>query len=117
MDIKTKLIKLGRNPKKQKGFINPGIYKGSTIIFDNFKHYLKDIDNNDDRKTLYGINTNSSHYDLENCISKLYNCDDTIIAPSGLAALVIPFFVARLKFFVLRVTSSPFCTSSFANII
>jgi cystathionine beta-lyase len=96
MDIKTKLIKLGRNPKKQKGFINPGIYKGSTIIFDNFKHYLKDIDNNDDRKTLYGINTNSSHYDLENCISKLYNCDDTIIAPSGLAALVIPFF-AYLK--------------------
>ena len=66
------------------------------MIFDNFKHYLKDLNNNDDRNTLYGINTNPSHKELENCISELYNCKDTIIAPSGLAALVIPFF-AYLK--------------------
>ena len=96
MNIKSKLVKLGRNPKKQKRFINPGIYKGSTMIFDNFKHYLKDLDNNDDRKTLYGINKNPSHKELEDSISILYNCKDTIIAPSGLAALVIPF-IAYLK--------------------
>jgi len=97
MDIKTKLIKLGRDPKKQKGFINPGIYKGSTMIFDNFKHYLKDLKNNDDRKTLYGINTNPSHKELEDCISELYKSNDTVIAPSGLAALVIPFFTYLKK--------------------
>jgi len=96
MHIKSKLIKLGRDPKKQKRFLNPGIYKGSTMIFDNFKHYLRDLENNDDRKTLYGINTNPSHKELEDCISELYNCNDTVIAPSGLAALVIPFF-AYLK--------------------
>ena len=96
MDIKSKLIKIGRDPKKQKGFVNPGIYKGSTMIFDNFKEYLKDIKNNDDRKTLYGINTNPSHKELEKCISELYNTNDTVIAPSGLAALIIPFF-AYLK--------------------
>ena len=96
MDIKSKLIKLGRDPKKQKGFLNPGIYKGSTMIFDNFKEYLKDIKNNDDRKTLYGINTNPSHKELEECISELYNSNDTVIAPSGLAALINPFF-AYLK--------------------
>ena len=33
MKIKSKLIKLGREPNKQKGFVNPGIYKGSTMIF------------------------------------------------------------------------------------
>jgi cystathionine beta-lyase/cystathionine gamma-synthase len=43
MKIKTKLIKIGRDPKKQKGFINPGIYKGSTMIFNNFKDYTDDI--------------------------------------------------------------------------
>ena len=96
MDIKSKLIQLGRDPKKQKGFLNPGIYKGSTMIFDNFKEYLKDIKNNDDRNTLYGINTNPSHKELEECISELYNTNDTVIAPSGLAALIIPFF-AYLK--------------------
>ena len=97
MDIKTKLVKLGRNPKKQKGFINPGIYKGSTIIFDNFNHYLKDLKNNDDRKTLYGINKNPSHKELENCISELYNSNDTVIVPSGLSALTIPFFTFLKK--------------------
>ena len=96
MEIKSKLINLGRNSKKQKGFVNPGIYKGSTIIFDNFKHYLKDLKNNDDRKTLYGINTNPSHKELEDCITELYNANDTVIAPSGLAALIVPFF-AYLK--------------------
>ena len=45
MKIKTKLIKLGRNSKKNKGFINPGIYKGSTILFENYKEYLKDLKN------------------------------------------------------------------------
>ena len=92
MKINTKLTKIGRDPKKQKGFINPGIYKGSTMIFNNFKDYISDIKNNDDRKTFYGINTNPSHKELEESISFLYNTEDTIIAPSGLAALIIPFF-------------------------
>ena len=45
MKIKTKLTKIGRNPLKQKGFINPGTYKGSTMIFNTFKDYLNDIKN------------------------------------------------------------------------
>ena len=97
MKINTKLAKIGRNPKKQKGFINPGIYKGSTMIFNNFKDYINDIKNDDDRKTFYGINTNPSHKELEESISYLYNAEDTIIAPSGLAALIIPFFAFLKK--------------------
>jgi len=92
MKIKSKLVKIGRDPQKQKGFINPGIYKGSTMIFKNFQEYLDDLKNNDDRKTFYGINKNPSDKELENCISLLYNCNDTVIAPSGLAALIVPFF-------------------------
>ena len=48
MKIKTKLTKIGRDPKKNKGYINPPIYKGSTIIFDDFKSYIKDRDKADD---------------------------------------------------------------------
>ena len=44
MKIKTKLTKLGRDPIKQKGFINPGTYKGSTMIFKSYKDYVKVID-------------------------------------------------------------------------
>ncbi len=97
MKIDTKLTKISRNVKKQKGFINPGIYKGSTMIFDNFEDYINDIKNDDDRSTLYGINKNPSVEQLEKGISILYNCHDTIIAPSGLAALVIPFFAFLKK--------------------
>ena len=96
MGTNTKLTTIGRDPKKQKGFVNPGIYKGSTMIFDNFQDYLDDINNADDRTTLYGINQNPSHKQLEESISKLYYAADTVIASSGLAALIIPFF-AYLK--------------------
>ena len=92
MKIDTKLTKVSRDVKKQKGFINPGIYKGSTMIFNSFEDYISDINNDDDRSTLYGINKNPSVEQLEKAISSLYKCNDTIIAPSGLAALVIPFF-------------------------
>lgn len=96
MKIDTKLTKISRNVKKQKGYINPGIYKGSTMIFNTFEGYIKDINNDDDRTTLYGINKNPSVDQLEKAITQLYKCHDTIIAPSGLAALVVPF-LAYLK--------------------
>ena len=92
MKIKTKLTKLGRDPIKQKGFINPGTYKGSTMIFKSYKDYVNDIKNADDRKTFYGINQNPFHKQLEDSISNLYNCSDTVLSPSGLASIVIPFF-------------------------
>ena len=97
MKIDTKLTKVSRNTKQQKGFINPGIYKGSTMIFNSFQDYINDIKNDDDRSTLYGINKNPSVDQLEKAISDLYKCNDTVIAPSGLAALVIPFFAFLKK--------------------
>ena len=96
MKIKTKLTKIGRDPLKQKGFINPGTYKGSTMIFSSFKEYLNDIKNADDRRTYYGINQNPFHKQLEDSISELYNCHDTVLSPSGLASIIIPF-LALLK--------------------
>ena len=92
MKIKTKLTKIGRNPLKQKGFINPGTYKGSTMIFNSYQDYLNDIKNADDRRTFYGINQNPFHKQLEDSISELYHCNDTVLSPSGLASIIIPFF-------------------------
>ena len=91
MNIKTKLTKIGRDPKKNKGFINPGIYKGSTLIFNDFKSYIKDRDRKDD-VAYYGININPTCNEFERAISKLYGASDTVATPSGLAALIIPFF-------------------------
>ena len=91
MKIKTKLTKIGREPKNQKGFINPGIYKGSTMIFENFDKYIEDIKRKDDDSRLYGIKTNPSQKELETAITSLYKANDTVIAPSGMATIIIPF--------------------------
>ena len=95
MKIKTKLIKLGRNSKKNKGFINPGIYKGSTILFENYKEYLKDLKNKEDTSH-YGINNNPTCNDFENAVSNLYGAADAVSVPSGLTSVIIPF-LAFLK--------------------
>ena len=71
MNIKTKLTKIGRDQKKNKGYINPGIYKGSTLIFNDFKSYVKDRDRKDDA-AYYGININPTCNKFERAISKLY---------------------------------------------
>lgn len=98
MKLKTKLTKLGRDSNKQKGFVNPGIYKGSTMIFKNFKDYIDDLKLKKDRnKAFYGIHSNPSHKELEESISYLYGSADTVIAPSGLAAIVIPFLTFLKK--------------------
>ena len=52
MKINTKLTKVSRDVKKQKGFINPGIYKGATMIFETFEDYINDVKNDDDRSCL-----------------------------------------------------------------
>ena len=82
MRKKTQLTKLGRNPKKNKGYVNPGIYKGSTIIFKDFKSYIKDINRKTDASSLYGINNNPLVEKLEEAISSLYNANDSVIAPT-----------------------------------
>ncbi len=97
MKLKTRLTKLGRDPIKQKGFVNPGIYKGSTMIFKNFKDYIDDLKLKDHNKAFYGIHSNPSHKELEESISYLYRSADTVIAPSGLAAIVIPFLTFLKK--------------------
>ena len=92
MKIKTKLTKIGRDPKKYKGYINPPIFKGSTIIFDDFKSYLIDRDKNDDNEnSKYGIQFNPTTEIFEKSITNLYDASDTVATPSGLSALIIPF--------------------------
>ncbi len=93
MKIKTQINKLGRNSKKQKGFINPPIYKGSTIIFNNFKQYKKE---KSVYQGLYGLNRTPNSDIFEDTISKLYKCDSVVAVSSGLAAISVPL-IALLK--------------------
>ena len=98
MKLKTKLTKISRNPKKDKGYINPGIYKGSTIIFNDFKSYIKERDKKDNEGTgKYGIQFNPTTEKFENAITALYESADTVATSSGLTALTIPFLTFLKK--------------------
>ena len=97
MKLKTKLTKIGRDPKKNKGYVNPAIYKGSTIIFNDFISYIKDRDEKEDDKSHYGIQYNPTCNEFENAISSLYGAADTVATPSGLTALIIPFLTFLKK--------------------
>ena len=93
MKLKTKLTKIGRNIKKNMGFVNPPIFKGSTIIFNDFKSYIEDRDKSgDNENSNYGIQRNPSVDNFEDALTKLYESNDTVATPSGLTALIIPFF-------------------------
>lgn len=98
MKLKTKLTKISRNPKKNKGYLNPSIYKGSTIIFNDFNSYIKDRDQKDNKGTgKYGIQFNPTTEKFENAITSLYGSADTVATPSGLVALTIPFLTFLKK--------------------
>ena len=62
------------------------------MIFNSFKDYLNDIKNDDDRKTLYGINKNPFNEQLEEAITKLYKATDTVIAPLRFSCFNYTFF-------------------------
>tara|TARA_B100000029_G_C17516715_1_gene938382 strand:- start:431 stop:1588 length:1158 start_codon:yes stop_codon:yes gene_type:complete len=95
MKIKTQLNRLGRNSKKQKGFVNSPIYRGSTIVFDNFDKYFRDITSKN-HESLYGLNSTPLSDNLEESIKKLYNCDSVVAVSSGLSSISVTF-LALLK--------------------
>ncbi len=94
MKIKTKINKIGRNSKKQKGFVNPPIYKGSTIVFENFNQYKNE---KNIYEALYGLNRTPISDIFEDAISKLYECDSAIVVSSGLAAVSVPIYALLSK--------------------
>ena len=103
MKIKTQINTLGRNSKNQKGFINPPIYKGSTIIFKNYKQYKKE---KSIYEGLYGLNRTPNSNALESALKELYKCDSVIAVSSGLAAVSIPLISLLSKDQHIIVTDS-----------
>lgn len=78
----TRLVHLGRNPSAQHGFINPPLYRGSTVLFDS----MDDLLNNRSEYT-YGRLGNPTLSALQDAWSELTGAAGTVLAPSGLMAI------------------------------
>lgn len=79
---KTKLIHLGRDTEASQGFVNPPLYKGSTVLFPTVKS-LKEGGHG----YWYGRKGSPTFDTLEAALNELEGSAETILTPSGLSAI------------------------------
>ena len=87
----TKLVHLGRDTKQSKGFVNPPLYRGSTVLFPTIASMTEG-----GYGYWYGRKGSPTYDALETAISELEGTDATILTPSGLSAITTTLF-ALLK--------------------
>lgn len=84
LGISTQLTVLGRNPDEQYGFVNPPLYKGSTVIHKT----LDDIEHLRGR-FFYGTAGSPTIENLENAWTQLTGAAGTVLSPSGLGSVTL----------------------------
>ena len=79
---RTRLVHAGRDPDQQFGFVNTPIYRGSTVLYPNMASLkTRDI------PYTYGTKGTPTTRALEEAWSEIAGAADTVLAPSGLAAV------------------------------
>lgn len=101
LKTRTKLIHAGRRPAEQHGFVNTPIYRGSTVLFPT----LEDFTQRKGRFS-YGTQGNPTTQALESAWTELAGAAGTVLAPSGLAAVILALFTAVKSGSHLLVTDS-----------
>ena len=87
-DIKSKLIKIGSDPKVHYGSLGDPLYKTSTIIFDDYKSFMK-AKRDKFNLPYYGRLGNYNIKRFEKIICELYESEASVITSSGLSAISI----------------------------
>jgi cystathionine beta-lyase len=82
----TRLAHAGREPKRFYGFVNPPIYRGSTILFPTAAALQAN-----DQEFTYGRLGTPTVRALEEAIAELEGGHATLLAPSGLSAIATTF--------------------------
>jgi cystathionine beta-lyase len=86
MDSDTRLVHAGRDPERQFGFVNPPVYRGSTIIFPT----MAEFETRNARKYTgipYGLHGTPTNFALAAALAELSGGFRTLLASSGLAAV------------------------------
>ncbi len=86
--LETKLIKLGSNPELHHGSLSDPVYKTSTIIFNDYKSFIR-AKKNKFKLPYYGRFGNYTSKRFEETVAKLYESEASIATSSGLSAITI----------------------------
>lgn len=82
----TRLAHLGNDPKDFHGFVNPPIVRGSTVLFPDYSTMERR-----GQKYSYGTRGTPTTDALCQALDELEGSAGTILVPSGLAAITVPF--------------------------
>ena len=82
----TALVHAGRHPTQQGGAVNPPVYQTSTVLFPDLAT-LEAAHRPGPRKMVYGRRGTPTSWALADAITDLEHGHDTVLAPSGLAAV------------------------------
>ncbi len=104
MRPRTKLVYAGRAPEEQFGFVNTPVYRGSTVLYPDVAA-LEARGSSRFRYATYGTPTTEA---LENAWTEIAGAEDTVLAPSGLAAIALALFTALNAGDHLLVTDSAY---------
>lgn len=78
----TRVVHEGRNPASAYGFVNPPVYRGSTVLFDTVDRLKAN-----DQPYTYGRRGTPTVTHLEQALAHLDDGAATVLTPSGLAAV------------------------------
>ncbi|SDF72323.1 cystathionine beta-lyase [Limimonas halophila] len=89
----TKLGHLGREPQRFDGAVNPPVYHVSTVLAPDLDTYEAGGRRRYEHgEMVYGRYGTPTHHALESALSELEGAADTVILPSGLAAITCALF-------------------------
>jgi cystathionine beta-lyase len=104
----TVVAQAGREPFEHFGFINPPIYRGSTVLFPT----VADLEGLRQPYT-YGTKGTPTTRALEKAWSEIAGAEDTVLVPSGLAAIALALLTATKAGAHILVTDSAYAPTRF----
>jgi len=84
--VNTRLSHPPYDPHSTHGFVNPPVVRGSTVLFESTEKMRR----RSELPFTYGLRGTPTTKALEDALSELEGAADTILVPSGLAAISIP---------------------------
>ena len=116
----TRLVRAGSAPKKQKGAINPPVYRASTVIFPTVQA-MKNAEKIKFDTTFYGVHGTPTTFALENAMIEIEGGYRAVSVSSGLAAIttaLISFLKAGDHLLMVDSVYGPtrnFCNTTLKN--
>jgi cystathionine beta-lyase len=86
----TRMGHVGRAGVKTHGFVNPGVHRGSTVLYPDAEARRDAGAKRFDRYMTYGTQGGPTHYALEDVVADIEGGTHCIIVGTGLAAVTVP---------------------------